>query len=61
MSYSLYDQPLSKNLNCPAAGSGGFKIGHFDRKSATQVYELHREHTTAIVEGFYWARMGRRM
>ena len=48
-------------LSSVAAGSGGFEIGHFDRKSAAQVYELHRGHTTAVIEGFDWARDGRWM
>jgi len=46
-------------LTSGAAGSGGFGFGDLDRKSATQVYDLHRGHTTAVVEGFDWARDGR--
>ena len=41
------------------SGAGGFGIGDLDGKSATQVYQLHRGHTTAVVEGFDWARDGR--
>ena len=48
-------------LSSVSAGSGGFEIGHFDRKSTAQVYELYRGHTTAVVEGFDWARDGRWM
>ena len=42
-----------------ATGSSGFGLGDLDRKSATQVYELYRGHTTAVVEGFDWATDGR--
>ncbi|KIM42507.1 hypothetical protein M413DRAFT_444245 [Hebeloma cylindrosporum] len=41
-----------------ASGSGSSGLSELDRKSATQVYELHRGHTTAVVEGFDWARDG---
>jgi len=40
-------------------GSGEFRHSDLDRKSATQTYDLHRGHTTAVVEGFDWARDGR--
>jgi len=41
------------------AGSGGFALGDVDRKSATQVYDLHLVHTSAVVEGFDWTSDGR--
>ena len=46
-------------LTSGATDSGGFGFGDLDRKSAAQVYELYRGHTTAVVEGFDWARDGR--
>ena len=40
-------------------GAGGFGFGDLDRMSATQVYKLHCGYTTAVMEGFDWARDGR--
>jgi len=41
------------------AGPGSFGLGDVDHKCATQIYDLYRGHTTAVVEGFDWAKDGR--
>ena len=39
-----------------SAGPGNPGLGDIDHKCATQVYDLYRGHTTAVVEGFDWAK-----
>jgi len=47
------------SMKVVGASSSGFEFEDVDCKSATQLYNLHRGHTAAVVESFNWVKDGR--